>query len=397
MDRGADRLRTQSKDWESHSFLCLPMTSSQAAIPGQREHMELLSAFRLISADYSNLDENNEFPRSPEPRRYRGEREEFDWDEVDRIHMLYYYNWYFHSCRVELSSGTGGVVDGRPELHRQDFRRLLAEYFDGSEPWPFFVDTYYFDLEQRTLRADATTSRHIAAMNGNLPITEDGVLDDHGNPYDGLSNVVDLARASIGGFEQLRRYSYTSWITDGHHMEEYLALSGLAPFVGGWVIEWDDYGMRLFVPGVDIGIRAIEARHGSVRSFLVKQWCAVYKCCQVRVDENLGGAALLEDGRTPALRSRLDTNYMMGFFSLDPLYHPLGEPRDGVGYNPLPKELHRIQILQHRRWLESRSDASCVLYDSDEDDLFPDRDYPEREGISRIHGEWPDVTEFAQP
>jgi len=138
-------------------------------------------------------------------------------------------------------------------------------------------------------------------------------------------------------------------------------------------------------------------RHGSVRSFLVKQWCAVYKCCQVRVDENLGRAALLEDGRTPALRSRLDTNYMMGFFSLDPLYHPLGEPRDGVGYNPLPKGLHRIQILQHRRWLESRSDASCVLYDSDEDDLFPDRDYPEREGVSRIHGKWPEVTEFAQP
>lgn len=375
------------------------MTATQAAIPETREHIELLSAFRIISVEHSWLDSENMFPYSPEPVRRRssageGEREEFDWDEDGRLHMLYYYNWYFHTCRVELSV-TRGVVDGRPELHRQDFRRLLADYFDDTVPWPLFVDRYYFDLERHMMRTAATVSRHLAVLSGPLPVQEGGLLDHHDHPYHGLSNALDVARASIVGFEQLGSYAYTSWMRDGHLTEEYLMLSGLAPYVS----DWGDRGMKLFVPGVDIDLLTIVAKHGSVSKYLVKQWCAVYKCCQVRVDGSFGRETLLEDGRTPALRSRLDTNYMMGFFSKELIYHPPGEARDKDGYTPLPLELHRVQILQHRRWLLSRLAAtrSCVLYDSDEDSLFPDRDYPEREGVSRLHGKWPPVTEFAPP
>ena len=46
---------------------------------------------------------------------------------------------------------------------------------------------------------------------------------------------------------------------------------------------------------------------------------------------------------------------MMGYFSVDPLYHQDGEALED-GYTPLPDGIHRVQIVQHRMWLQQRAE-----------------------------------------
>ena len=139
--------------------------------------------------------------------------------------------------------------------------------------------------------------------------------------------------------------------------------------------------------GWDISREKVIAKHNSVDVYKVKQWCAVYKCCQVRVNCDMGETepgeggpapygeeSMLEDGRTHYLRMRMHTDQMMGYFSKDLRYHreQRAESLDGEGYTRLPEGFHRVKLLQYRRWL-ARRDGKGVrqqLYDSDEDSLF---------------------------
>ena len=286
----------------------------------RQQHFELLYAFRIVSDHHSYIDPAGEDAyqwMNPFPNRVSSDSK---WDTAEqladkerlRIGDLRLYNWYFHTCRVEVRA-KGRIIDGRPELHRQNFHWLLADYFDNRRAWPSVVDRYYFDLERRTL-TEVQVYNDIASLDGAFQVESDRLTTDalqHYVDYDGPHHPVDLVRAYQVGFEHLRLTWYSSWRDEYPGVEEYLKVSGLSPYV-----EWNSYnGLQLVTVGWGgISVERAIAEHTSVDDYKVKQWCAIYKCCQVRVDCDIGETdpgergpapygeeSMLEDGRTPPL------------------------------------------------------------------------------------------------
>ena len=245
-------------------------------------------------------------------------------------HMLYMYNWYYHYCRVET---VHGPHDGRPEEDRLKFRHALSRYLSGELQWPEHIDRYYFDLERKLMLTDAAVSE-VAP-----PTWDEWYLP--WTPY----NPVDVERSKRYGFGHLADVGYDDF--RGDDRTRLLAAGGL-----WFCISWDYY-----LASDDMIYDRFEGDKQKISEYLVERWCAIYKCCQVRVDDGS-----LEDGRTPWYRRELDTDHMMGYFSTESRYHLNDEDDvDKDGYTPLPTGLHRIQILHHREWLRRRNEEGLWL------------------------------------
>ena len=233
--------------------------------------------------------------------------------ECTEDHLLRLYNWYYHFCRVETLQGT---QDGRPEIDRGKFRRAISQYLSYVIPWPDHVDDFYFNLERQAMLTEAAVEE-IAP-----PVWDEWY-------YSG----VDIERSKRYGFGHLADFGYKD--EQGDTRARLLSAGGIR-----FCITWGYY--------LDTNKMMNDKFNGekeAVMEFLVERWCAIYKCCQVRLDDRS-----LADGRTPWYRRELDTNHIMGYFSTEARYHADGIVDDD-GYTPLPTGMHRIQLIHHRDWL----------------------------------------------
>jgi hypothetical protein len=301
---------SQSKDWAQYDFDC----RVDRRLDEHEHDAESLAELRL---DYvlRGCSSQHSFLRSG------GGLINLAWVKV-RDDLLRLYNWYYHYCRVEAEGEV--VCDGRPEEDRLWFHAQLEEYFEGDVPWPGHIDKYYFELGRRTWAEDVDEAA--AAQPASLPYVW--------TPR----NPIDVARSHRAGFEHLDDCSYDDY--KGDDRTKLLAAGGLADY-----IIWDN----LILTDEEVA-RKCGGDQRLMENYFVRRWCAIYKCCQVRVDDGS-----LEDGRTPYYRNLLDTDHMMGYFSTDSRYHQNGEELDD-GYTRIPTGLPRIQILQHRRWLARRAE-----------------------------------------
>ena len=120
--------RTRSQDWQHHGFYCPSRAEENNNMRHRQEHYELLYAFRIVSDNHSYIDPTsvdawrwmNPFPSRVLSDVQCDTAEQLADKESMRIEDLRLYNWYFHTCRVEVRA-KGGIIDGRPELHRQDY------------------------------------------------------------------------------------------------------------------------------------------------------------------------------------------------------------------------------------------------------------------------------------
>ena len=263
--------------------------------------------------------------------------------------LLLQYNWWFHYSRIETDEG---VLDGRPEAVRQAYYEVLWMYFDLDRAWPSHVDTYYFDLDcanrQEILSEDADRVSSLSLPRG-------------GSRYSCVDAWREGQEKLLPSGLSVSLYENLECLRCHRHDDEtaqFLAVGGLDEYV-----VWDGHHIQLRRPpihkdGSESDSSSTGVGTAYLNNWMMRQWCVVYKCCQVRVDDGS-----LEDGRSPYLRRYLDTEYIMGFFSAAKHLHVDSDgvdlPVDDDGYTPIDEDYadaywNRRQIEQHRDWLARR-------------------------------------------